>query len=283
MKNLFKYKNLFLVILLVGFASCNSISLSEQERKIITHNLSDYLYKESFEEYSQPIYEYLWGCVDEFSDNEKIKVEKKIRERNALDAFLGGSWDVAELFGTTTNQLYINEYNKYINYVNSHNEDLYDLVFALINNISESPEILEIFNSVGWESESLEQFSGIRYMPRSISWDTFRDYENHEIDNENQLWWGKMVMGPLKHPSLSGTTVFYVVGKVLSQIEKPEAVYAVYDKEKKSWEIGYNTEQALEVKFTKKGDLINYEYMPCSYESAYINSKLNELNKPIKK
>ena len=273
-----------LLVLFIIMVSCKKEpTLSESELNIIKNKIPESLYKAALLEVNEPVYNYLWEGIKEYADQVQEEVERKINQNNVASALFGGNiFDIGELFGTSDNRLYANQYYSYIEYANKHNQDLYNLIESLTEIISEDPSILRIFNETGWETESLTQFSGIKYMPSSISWNTFQQYENHELDNHEQVWWGKMIMGSSRHPAISGSTAFYIIGKIMSQIEYPHLVYAVYDEETKSWDVGYDNEEAFNIAFTKREDIIHYDYNPASFSQAYINSKLNYLNKPKK-
>ena len=271
-----------LLVLFIIMVSCKKEpTLSESELNIIKNKIPESLYKATLLEVNEPVYNYLWEGVKEYADQVQEEMERKINQNNAASALFGGNmFDIGELFGTSTNRLYANQYYSYIEYANKHNQDLYNLIEAITEMISEDPSILRIFYETGWETKSLSQFSGTKYMPSSISWSLFQEYENHDLNNYEQVWWGKMIMGTSKHPAISGSCAFYIVGKVMSQIEHPQLVYAVYEEETKAWDIGYDNEEAFSISFTEREDIIHYDYHPVSFSQAYINSKLNYLNKP---
>ena len=86
-------------------------------------------------------------------------------------------------------------------------------------------------------------------------------------------------MGEYRRPRLSSSAVLCAVLCAMSYVDKPKAVYAVYDDEREAWEVGYNNKDAYFVTFEIKGDVLRYEYSPTRYSAELAKSELNALNK----
>ena len=116
--------------LLILMMSCKKEStLSDSELNIIKNKIPESLYKAALLEVNEPVYNYLLECIKEYADQVQEEVERKINQNNAASALFGGNiFDIGELFGTSTNRLYANQYYSYIEYANKHNQDLYNLI-----------------------------------------------------------------------------------------------------------------------------------------------------------
>lgn len=82
---------------------------------------------------------------------------------------------------------------------------------------------------------------------------------------------------------MSVPAILYASILAVEELKAPTAVYAIYDDESESWDVGYDSGQAVTIQFTEKGDIIHYEYMDIDFHEQLINSKLNVLSKAKRK
>ena len=172
-------------------------------------------------------------------------------------------------------------YRDYIDYVERCQERISSLVSGMAEVIKENPSALEVFDQEG--TISLDAFSGVEGMPSSLSSESLKPLRNLTISQGDRSKWGKELIGDYHNPKLSVGTVVWAVVQDLKDIDPMKPVYAVYDEESDSWEVGYawgdDVTVAYNVKFKQKGDVMKYEYDDTDYTAAYVGSELNVLKK----
>lgn len=265
------------VTILLLMASCEQ-KLSDKEREIISIELPKELYMREIEVVDYQLGDYLKDAIDDYEKSLRKKLQKKIDERNATNALLGGSmFDFSELFGPSANEIIAEQYNDYINYVNRNINDVENLAIGMTKILAQHPDFIEKFNNEEQETISLEIFKDLDKVPNSISGNSM-DLGMITLDDTDKLNWGEILMGDYKKPHISIPAILYASILAVEHIQKPKPVYAIYNDDDESWDIGYNSEEALKVYFETKVDLIKYQFEPTRYESAFIKSKLNMLN-----
>ena len=267
----------FVIAIVLVMVACNP-DLSESELNIITRNIPKELYKEEVSEIGDRLSEYLSDAVSEYSELLGDQTQKDIDERNAVNAFFGGNmFDVAELFGSSTNQMIANQYYNYIHYVNSHMSEMTDMAIGMTGILGEHPEFIKQFNGGLQETISLEIFNNLNNVPSSVSGSSM-DFGELTLDDTDKEDWGAILMGDYRKPQISVPAVLYASILAVKSLKKPSPVYAVYDDEIDSWDVGYDNRRAVSVTFETKGDILFYEYQWIQYHDVYIDSDLNVLN-----
>ncbi len=272
-------KSLFIsVIILLAMTACEH-KLSENERSVMANDLPKELFKEKVGAVGLQLGEYLTDAVSEYSESLRNNLQKEIDERNAADALWGGgnAFDVYELFGTSTNEMIAKTYNKYINYVNGHIDEISEMSSEMIQVLGEHPEFIDKFKNESQETISLEIFKGIKNVPISISGSSL-DFGMLTLDETDKYDWGEILMGKYNKPQISVPAILYASILAVEYLEKPKLVYVIYDEDTDSWDAGYDSEQALNVVFKTKGDILQYEYAPTQYNKEFIESKLNVIS-----
>lgn len=274
-----KYISLYCVIFLGVFTSCEK-SLTDQEKAIIDDTIPEILLKEEVESVGEELVEYLVDALDQYSNELCDQLQNKIDERNATAALFGGNFfDVAELFGTSTNEIISKQYNRYVKYINNHLSDMAELTYGMTGILINHPEFIKNFYKDTEPSISLEIFQGLN-VPESIPRSSLDSLGSElTLAQSNKITWGKELMGNYKQPQMSVPTILYASILAVKDLKRPTAVYAVYDDETESWSIGYNSKQALSIKFTENEDIIHYEYKKIDFYDQLITSKLNFLSK----
>lgn len=265
------------------FASCGKKELTPAEQKVIAVEIPAEMRKNSINDYSMLLDGYLSECLNEYSEDVRKKVQKNIDEWNQTKAFFGGHvpFDVDELLGTSRDEKMARGYRDYIDYVERCQERISSLVSGMAEVIKENPSALEVFDQEG--TISLDAFSGVEGMPSSLSSESLEPLRNLTISQGDRSKWGKELIGDYHNPKLSVGTVVWAVVQDLKDIDPMKPVYAVYDEESDSWEVGYawgdDVTVAYNVKFKQKGDVMKYEYDDTDYTAAYVGSELNVLKK----
>ena len=114
-------------------------------------------------------------------------------------------------------------------------------------------------------------------MPSDLNMDMVGGLENMALDETDQAEWGAAVMGEYRKPRLSAPNVLFAMLRAVEDCAMPKPAYAFYDEDQKLWIVGYDNRDAYEITFTQKGDVIQYEYTPTEYSTAYENSRYNVL------
>lgn len=260
--------------------SCEQ-TLTEDEKKVITTDIPKEMFREIVMATADELDDFLWDGVVNYAEETGERVQRKIDERNRTAAFLGGNmFDFAELFGTSTNEIYAREYNNYILYANNHRSDLLELVNKMSEVIANNPSIAYSYASGCLDQVPMSYFQKVSSdLPSSINEIFVDGTDNLTMDSSDKVSWGEAVMGEYRRPRLSSSAVLCAVLCAMSYVDKPKAVYAVYDDEREAWEVGYNNKDTYFVTFEIKGDVLRYEYTPTRYSAELAKSELNALNK----
>lgn len=260
--------------------SCEQ-TLTEDEKKVITTDIPKEMFREIVMATADELDDFLWDGVVNYAEETGERVQRKIDERNRTAAFLGGNmFDFAELFGTSTNEIYAKEYNNYILYANNHRSDLLELVNKMSEVIANNPSIAYSYASGCLDQVPMSYFQKVSSdLPSSINEIFVDGTDNLTMDSSDKVSWGEAIMGEYRRPRLSSSAVLCAVLCAMSYVDKPKAVYAVYDDEREAWEVGYNNKDAYFVTFEIKGDVLRYEYTPTRYSAELAKSELNALNK----
>lgn len=268
---------IFSMVWLVVMASCKK-ELSERERDIIKYDLSEELYKERVNEVGTQLGEYLTDAVSEYAESLRTKLQKEINDYNSATALFGGNaFDIAELFGTSTTEIISRQYEEYVNYANRHLDEIPEITMVIANRLAENPEFLSKLSNGSWDSINLDLFEGINNIPEIITAENM-NFGGLSLNESNKVEWGEKIFGDYKKPKLSPEVILYTSVLAIEPISKPKPVYAVYDEENEYWEVGYNSHQALGIKFTQQGDILRYDYRKIKYENELIHSSQNVLN-----
>lgn len=100
-----------------------------------------------------------------------------------------------------------------------------------------------------------------------------------KFSDNNRTIWGEGVMGSYKNPKMSGEITLIAMLNLLDLVNThPQPLYAIYWKEDDAWEVGYDSEIAVYIRFEKEGDIVRYEYFNDDFNSEYIHSKNNVLS-----
>lgn len=272
-------KKIFTLILttltIISLTSCNK-TLSENELDIINKDIPEKIYEQMVKEQANALDDYLFDCIEEYSDVVNKEVDSYIEETTRFNS-VWHSWDMSALLGgPTPEERAANQYNNYIKYINRNRQNMYDIIMGIAGKIAENPTIL---NNIPGNSENvnLDMFSDIEYVPNSISRKTYDKYINKTFNKSDKLDWGKTILPYSEKPKLSIPALVVAVISAINELPYPKPVYAVYDKQCEAWEVGYSTNQAVDVVFTKNGDVINWVFQQCDYKSSYIQSNVNVL------
>ncbi|MDE6855032.1 MAG: hypothetical protein K2J34_01015 [Muribaculaceae bacterium] len=264
------------IVLTLCTVGCKQ-ELNEQERDAIVKDIPQKLYLHEASVVGEQLGEYLTDAVDDYAESLRISLQKKINQNNATSALFGGNaFDFGELFGTSTNQIIANQYEEYVNYANRHMADIAEMAEGMTVRLAQHPEFIEKVNNESQEYISLDIFDGLNNIPSVIPGKDL-DPGALTLDESNKSYWGEILLGDYKHPKVSVPTILYASIIAVENMTVPKPVYAVYDKDTESWEAGYDSGQAVSVKFSKKGDLVVYEATPIDFHKELIDSKYNVL------
>lgn len=278
MTRIMKYVQLLLlsIAIMMVATSCTK-ELSEDEQDVIHNHISKELYQAEVSYIGNQLGGYLNEAVSDYAETLGNQIQKKIDERNATNALFGGSmFDMAELFGTTTNDLIAKQYYRYIDYINSNMNDMVEMAMGMTTILGKHPEFIKQFENGIPDTVSLEIFSSLNNVPGSISGKSL-DFGTLTLDDTDKEDWGEILMGNYKEPQMSVPAVLYTSILAVENLKEPKAVYAVYDDDSDSWDVGYDSQQAVRVGFKLKGDVLAYEYSPTQYNEVYIKSDFNAL------
>lgn len=281
-------RNKLLILLLssLSFSIVTSCSDSpdEDEMNVINNDLAMIVYCKNIDRRAESCSEYLADGIKQYSETAHSQTQDKIDDRNATAALFGGNtFDIGELYGTSTNQLIAKRYYRYIDYVNDHSDTADEDLEEITKIVKKNPGIIDSFFNSNSDI-SLNAFSSIQGMPASISSAQFEYYRKIELNKENAETWGKLVMGTLENPMYSPRALLCALIIRFERLKYPVPEYIVekeYDDEF-GWEVGYNTGQAYFVTFNQDEDILEYDYTPVDYYERYIDSKKNVLKKNVK-
>lgn len=274
MKKQFLYFSFF-SLLLIEVSSCGK-SLDKNEKSVIENDLAEIVYKENLWYVAGGIDDYFYEAVEAYADKGHEEMQAKIDNYSATSSLFGGGWDLAELFGSSTPEIYRRTYYRYINYANDNRKNMAYVINEVTEIVENNPDILDKFEEEA--NFSLLPFRNIEGLSSEyVSAKELSKYKNLSFSNANKEEWGELIMGPLKNPHFSSVAVVCGTLKALSFVDFPEAVYALYDEKEKAWEVGYDSEDAYLVNFVKKGDILEFQYSPTEYYEGYIESKTNKL------
>lgn len=261
--------------LMTLFISCDE-TLSETELNIINNDISESLYEEMVIERANALDDYLFECIDEYSDIVGDEVKNEIEQSARLSSF---DFDISAIFGgPTKGERLAKQYNNYIDYINRNRQNMYDIIMGVAGKIAKNPRILNNFPGNS-DTVDLYMFRDVEYIPNSISQTEYNKYANKTFNKSDKLDWGKTILPYSGKPNLSVPALVAAVISSLSELPYPKPVYAVYDNQYGAWEVGYNTKQAVNAVFTQNGDVINCEFQECTYTPAYVQSNNNILKR----
>lgn len=256
---------------LLSFTSCEK-KLTDLEKEIVVENIPADLYESSVHSAADALDDYLFESVVEYVD----KVEQKVK-REMRDAPMYDYWDISLVFGAPSkSERLANQYNQYISYAKKNRQTLNDIVMGVAQIIAHNPSLLNNFPGNS-ETVNFECFSEVEYVPSSISLSEYESWSAIGFENSDKIKWGETILPYSKSPKLSAGAIVVSTISLLKNISLPRPVYAIYDKENKTWDIGYSTQQAVTVNFIEKGDVLNWEYDEAEYVEAYKKSKYNVL------
>lgn len=265
---------LFLII----FTSCNE-KLDDLELEVIHKEIPSEIYMETSLQSAETLDDYIFDGIQEYADAMKIQVKQEIQKHRQSVAMFG-DWEIGSaVFGEPSKEEKLaNKYNSYINYVNHNRQKIYKVIIGIAQIIAKDPTILTNISS----SENvinLDAFSDLEYVPTSMSQDTYNKYLDIPMNTSDRYKWGEVILPYSNKPSIQFDALTIAVIKMMKNISFPKAVYAVYNKELKAWNVGYDTEQAYLITFILDNDVENWEIEETKYVGAYINSKGNILKK----
>ena len=259
--------------ILLSLTSCEK-KLSDLENEVVSEKIPTDLYELNVHSAADALDDYLFESVVEYVD----KVEQKV-EREMRDAPMYDYWDISLVFGAPSRaERVAAQYDRYISYAKKNRQTLNDIVMGVAEKIAHNPSLLNNFPGNS-ETVNLECFSEVEYVPSSISLREYETWSAIGFENSDKAKWGETILPYSKSPKLSAGAIVVSVISVLKRLQMPTPVYAIYDKETKTWDVGYSTEQAVTVNFITKGDVVTGECEEAEYEETYINSKYNVLKK----
>lgn len=260
---------------LILLASCSN-KLDDTELEIIHNDIPSEIYQETASQMADELDDYIMSGIEEYSETIKSKVVNDMQEYSQATAIFG-DWDIgAAVFGEPThNEKLVDRFNSYIDYVNRKRQTIYETIKGETEIIAKNPAILNSF--AGIDDVNLEVFSPLEFIPSSISRESYTEYYSIPFSKTDMQRWGEAVLPYSKQPAVQFDALTVAVIKMMRNITYPTPVYAVYNKEEKAWNVGYDTRQAFYVTFTTEDDVVVWEMEETVYSEAYINSKGNVL------
>lgn len=260
----------------VLFTSCSN-SLSKDELSIINTNLPAQIFEEQVKSAASELNDYLWEGIREYADKTDDELTTAIYNKHQAVRALGWENDIfGQAFLGDKTEKNAALFEKYIDYANSHQTALADQIESIAKVIIKNPSVISKFNN-GDVEEALAPFRSLEGMHSDLNIDMVAGLENMTLDETDQVEWGAAVMGEYNKPCLSAPNVLFAMLRAVKDCAMPKPVYAFYDDDQELWIIGYDNKDAYEITFTKKGDVIQYEYSPTEYSTAYENSRYNVL------
>ena len=267
---------IYLLILCVSMTSCKP-ELNEKEREVIEYDIPQKLYLLQADKIGVQLGEYLTDGVADYAEILRNDLQNKIDKNNATSALFGGNaFDIGELFGTSTNEIISRQYDNYVNYVNRHMSDISEMAEGMTGRLAKHPEFISTFYDESQEIIPLDIFDGLANVPSSIR-SNETDLGAITLDESDKSSWGEVLMSDYRHPHISVGAVLLASILAVESLSIPKPLYSVYDNETKSWDTGYDSGQAVSIKFSSKGDVVTYEAIPIEFQKAFINSKSNVL------
>lgn len=267
-----------IALFLLGLSSCGE-NLNEIELDIIKKEIPSEIYQEVAFQSAEKLDDYIFEGLQEYVDAMKSQVMREMQEHRQSVA-LFGDWDIGSaVFGAPSKEEKLaNRYNSYIDFANRNRQRIYETIMGEAEIIAKDPTVLNKFSSP--ENEiSLEIFSKLEFIPASMNRETFNKYLDIPFNKKDIQKWGEAILPYSNKPSIQFDALTVAVIKMMKNVSLPKAVYAVYNKDLKAWNVGYDTEQAYIVTFIIDNDVENWDMEETSYIEAYINSKGNVLKK----
>lgn len=267
-----------LAVFLIGFSSCGE-KLDEIELEVINKDIPSELYLQISLQSAQALNNYIFDGLQEYAESMKTQLKQEMQKHRQSVAMFG-DWDIgAAVFGAPSKEeKLVNTYNSYINYANRNNQKIYDVILGETQILAQNPSLINKFTSSGNEI-NFEVFSDLEYVPSSISLESYNKYSDIPLNKTNMSKWAAVVLPYSNKPSIRYDALTVSVIKMMQTISFPKAVYAVYNKDLKAWNVGYDTNQAYLVTFIIDNDVVNWEMAETNYVEAYVNSKGNVLKK----
>ncbi|MDE6300463.1 MAG: hypothetical protein K2M19_01935 [Muribaculaceae bacterium] len=268
-------KNAVIFVGILMLVSCAKPTLTDTEIKIINKNIAQKIYESNVENAIDPqsLYDDLWECVHAVA-----KKEEKEAEAFYNNPFTG----MFSALATFTGEDVGDKYSNFVDYCNDHQDYLLDAVNEVVEVFKKNPGLNAYGEGEGIHLD-LREFSHIYRMPQSVDDEAANVYAMKRITPENKVQFGRYLMGTANHPNYAPQVV---VGQALVRMghqKFPRPVYAVYDDEDGTWDVGYDCERAVTILFEKKKHSTSYEFGEIKYYPFLISSPDNVLNKKQKK
>lgn len=259
---------------LVMLSSCGE-QLNETELEIINKDIPLDLYQQSSIQSAESLDDYLFEGLQEYANAQKSQVQREIQEHKRSVAMFG-DWDIGSaVFGEPSKEdKLISKYNSYIDYANRNRKKIYDIILGITQIIAQNPTVLSNLSGNS-QNVNLEFLSRLELVPISLSRDSYDKYFEIPFSNADAIKWGEAILPFSKTPTVQYDALTVAVIKMMEGIKYPKPIYALYNNESKSWIVGYDTEQAVEISFVIDHEVENWEMEEIQYNSAYINSKDN--------
>lgn len=269
--------NLFVAVFAVtAFMSCSK-KLSDDEMRIIQSSIPKKIFEEQVKSMASELNDYLWEGVRAYADKTDKELANAIYNRQQVVSAFGWENDIfgQALLGDKPGENAA-LFEKYIDYANTHQTALANQIESIAEVIIKNPSVINKFNN-GEAEAALAPFHSLEGMPSDLNINMIGGLENMALDEIDQTEWGTAVMGTFDKPGLSAPDILFAMFRAVEDCAIPKPVYAFYDEDQELWIIGYDNKDAYEITFTKKGDVIQYEYKPTEYSTAYESSKYNVL------
>lgn len=271
-----KLKN-FTFLLLLGLASCGE-KLDDLELQIINQQIPEDLFEEHAKDMAESLDDFIFQGLQEYVDLNKSKTKKAIKEYKQSTSIFH-DWDPSTIFGgPTKDERLLNQYNSYLNFANRNREKIYNTILGVAEVLANNRSLLSEFPGDS-DNVDFSCFNSVGYVPTSIRLEEYQKYYDISFNPNDAISWGEAVLPFSKNPSVRYGALTVAVIKMMQHIPFPKPVYAVYNKENKVWNVGYDTEQAFFVTFIIDNDVENWDLTETNYVPAYIDSKGNVLKK----
>ena len=269
--------------ILLSLTSCEK-KLSDLEKEVVYEKIPTDLYELNVHSAADALDDYLFESICKYSEEVENKVNRDIKKARGDEEAMALFFGSLAAWAPSKSESLASQYNRYISYANKNRQTLNAIVMGVAEIIAHNPSLLDNFPGKlpllhqYSDSVNLECFSKVEYIPSSISLSEYETWSAVGFENSDKIKWGETILPYSKSPKLSAGAIAVSVISLLKSISVPKPVYAIYDKENKTWDIGYSTKQAVTVNFIEKGDVLNWEYDEAEYVEAYKKSKYNVLN-----
>lgn len=249
--------------------SCSEPSLNETEMEIINTHLPLKIYEDNVIDAIDPqdLYDDLWECV---------RAVAKYYERDTEDLYNSPFSSFVTSMMALGGENAARDYNRYVDYCNDHQEQLIDAVNEVTKVLMENPD-LEPYIEDGSPVLSLCRFGHIPNMPAYADDEGCQIYATERIDSSNKVKIGRFLMGKPSRPCYNPEVV---VGQAVLRMGTqtiPSPVYAIYNEDDETWDVGYDSHEAYNVVFEDKAEVVEYDFSRTTFHPALINSESNVL------